>query len=308
MADAWVPKMQRWLQGHGGIIDIATLVEFGMPRRSAYRLTDSDDFELIMPGVLRSTHWPIGPTQLMTAACLRSRHAVISRVRAAREWKFRGLPADDGDVHALIPHGRHAELPGVIIHKCRRIDPVDVVQRGDGIRVTSPTRTMFDCADLLGVKRTGSIFEQLIDENKGTFATHASTLSRLGAPGRSGTRTMSAVIASRPTWRSAMQSELEVLVLREIERQLLPAPTTQLWFVLRNGDRVRLDFAWPALKVALEVDHPFWHAGIAECHRDKVRDRKMAAVGWQTLRVTDLDVSTGLPAAIADLAATIALR
>jgi hypothetical protein len=71
---------------------------------------------------------------------------------------------------------------------------------------------------------------------------------------------MSAVVASRPAWRTAMQSELEVLVLREIERQQLPRPV--------------------------------------ESHRDKHRDLRAASIGWLPMRLTDLDVNGGLPAAI----------
>ena len=62
---------------------------------------------------------------------------------------------------------------------------------------------------------------------------------------------MKAVIASRPAWRAAMQSELEVIVLGEIERQGLPTPQVQYWLTLPTGERVRLDFAWPARKAAI---------------------------------------------------------
>ena len=119
---------------------------------------------------------------------------------------------------------------------------------------------------------------------------------------------MRAVIASRPAWRSAMQSELEVIVLGEIERQELPTPEVQYWFTLPSSEKVRLDFAWPERKAVLEVDHPFWHAGAENSHRDKRRDLQMGTVGWQTMRITDLDVNRGLRTSIADVAKVLALR
>ena len=102
-----------------------------------------------------------------------------------------------------------------------------------------------------------------------------------------------------------MQSDLEVRVLAEIERQGLPAPVTQHPLVLPDGDRIRLDFAWPAFKEGLEIDHPFWHAGASESHRDRWRDRKAATIGWHTTRITDFDVDAGLGDAIADVAAIL---
>ena len=71
---------------------------------------------------------------------------------------------------------------------------------------------------------------------------------------------------------------------------------------------MRLDFAWPDLKAALEVDYPFWHAGAENSHRDKRRDLKMGTVGWHTMRITDLDVDRGLRTSISDVHQTLALR
>lgn len=307
MSADWVPTVQRWLQDHSGIVPIAELMRAGCKRRDAYRLAESPDFEIVMPGILRSRHWPLGAIQLMIASCARNSQAAVGLTTAAREWRFRNLP-DDDVVHILIPHGCSPTLPGVVVHRCRRIDPVDIVTRRDGVRLTSPSRTMFDSADMLGPRRTESILEQLINDGRGTFATHAATASRLSSARRPGSRTMLTALASRPPWQAALQSELELSVLREIERQQLPRPEVQYPFVLPTGERIRLDFAWPRPKVVLEVDHPYWHAGALPSHRDKRRDLKMATVGWQTVRVTDLDVNGGLATSVRDVGTVLALR
>lgn len=233
--------------------------------------------------------------------------ASIAFLTAAQLWGLRRLPADS-EVHVLVPHANSPQLEGVVVHRCRRVDPVDVVaNRIDGIRLTSPPRTLFDCADLLGVDAASSILEQLIDSGRGSFETHLGTWIHLGRPRRPGARTMAAVIRSRPGWRRALQSDLEARVLAEIDRQRLPRPEVQFPFVLPTGRPIRLDFAWPRLQVALEVDHAFWHAGAQESARDKHRDRKLATCGWLVTRVTDLDVTGGLAASIADVGAVLAL-
>ena len=308
MQRKWVAPMQRWLHTHSGILPIAQLVAMGCRERDAYRQLETDEFEYVMPGILRSKHWPLGADQLMMAACLRNPNATIAWTTAAKQWKFRSLPADDGEVHVLVPHGQSPVMPGVVVHRSRQIGPVDIVNLKSGLRLTSPARTLFDCADLLGRKRTSSILEQIVNDGKGDMVTHAATFNRLGRPGRPGTRTMAGAIGARPAWRAAVQSELELRVLDEIERQGLPTPVVQMWVELPDDGRIRLDFAWPVQRVNLEVDHPFWHAGADASHRDKTRDRKLGTLGWLTLRITDVDVSGALAAAVRDVALVLAHR
>ena len=112
MAEPWRPALQAWLHVHLGVVPIPTLIGFGCPERDAYRLVASGEIAKIAPGVLRSTHWPCGAEQLMMAACLRNDKAVIAGPAAARAWKWRGLPVDDGEVKVLIPHGTAMRMPG----------------------------------------------------------------------------------------------------------------------------------------------------------------------------------------------------
>ena len=101
MAEPWRPALQAWLHLHLGVITVRTLVGFGCSHRNVHRLVESGAFAIISPGMLRSTHWPLGPEQLMMAACLRNENAVIAGPAAARAWKWRGLPADDCEVKAI---------------------------------------------------------------------------------------------------------------------------------------------------------------------------------------------------------------
>jgi len=102
-----------------------------------------------------------------------------------------------------------------------------------------------------------------------------------------------------------MQSDLEVRVMAALRKAGVPEPVPQLQHLLPQGNAIRFDFAWPRWKVALEVDHPFWHAGAAHTHRDKARDRQLATQGWLSLRVTSTDVAGGLNSAVADVAAVL---
>lgn len=307
MSALWRQSMAAWLSAHWGIISTAKLVELGCSERNIGQMVDRGELITELPGVYRSAQWPHGREQELGAICARNAFAVIGFTTAGQSWGMRKMMIDPR-IHVLIDHGHSPEMDGIVIHRCRRVDPVDVVERSDGIRLTSPPRTLFDAADMIGDSATASVLEQLLHEQRCTLGTVADTVARLYHPRRPGSRTMLSVLRARPAWRTAMQSGLESQVLEEITRQGLPSPTTQFPMRLPDGSDIAIDFAWPHHKVALEVDHPAWHAGAEESHRDKRRDRKLTSIGWRAMRLTDSDVAGGLREAIADVGIVLNAR
>jgi hypothetical protein len=51
-----------------------------------------------------------------------------------------------------------------------------------------------------------------------------------------------------------------------------------------------VDRAWPEVKLIVEIDGRPWHARERAMARDRHRDRRAAAAGWQTLRILDEEV------------------
>jgi very-short-patch-repair endonuclease len=303
----WQAELDAWFRAHHGIINAQTLQHLGCSVRTIRRMVDREQLAAVQPGVYLSRQWPLGHEQLLAAACARNPAALIGFTTAASLWGLRRV--EDRRIHVLVPHGASPELDGVIVHRCRRIDDVDIVERDDGIRLTSPPRTLFDSADMLGLSAARSVMEQLLHENRCTFGTIVDTYMRLGHPNRPGTRTMTEVITSRPKWRQALHSDLELRVLQEIERQQLPTVETQCPVVLADGRVIHLDFGWPKWRVGLEVDDPAWHAGIEERHRDANRDRKAAAAGWTVPRISKIDIQgKAFADAIADVSDILRLR
>jgi very-short-patch-repair endonuclease len=303
MPATWRRSMDSWLSTHLGVISVSKLVELGCGERNIGYLVERQELVTVMPGVFRSAQWPLGREQVMGAICARNRAAMIGFTTAGQAWEMRKMA--DPAIHVLISHGHSPEMEGVIVHRCRQVDPIDIVERPDGIRLTSPPRTLFDSADMIGASATASVLEQLLHEQRCTLGTITDTVARLYHPRRPGSATMLAVLRSRPAWRTALQSGLETKVLEEIVRQGLPIPVTQFPMRLPDGGYIAIDFAWPHVKVALEIDHSAWHAGAEDSHRDKHRDRKLSSIGWSPLRLTDTDVAGGLAEAIADVGVVI---
>jgi very-short-patch-repair endonuclease len=298
MGHQWKVAVNDYLSSHLGVISGNRLIGLGCPSRTLANLISDGQLVTMLPGVFRSAQWPCNREQILAAVCARNLAAMIGFTTAGQLWAQRRM--SDPNIHLLVPHGCSPEMQGVVVHRCRRIDPVDLVQRPDGIRLSSPPRTIFDSADMIGFEATASVLEQLLNEQKVTFGTMSDTVHRLYHPRRPGSKTMLAVIRSRPAWRAALQSDLEVKVLEEMSRQNLPVPVTQ--FPMRLPDRdIVIDFAWPTFKLAVEVDHPAWHDGELDSHADKGRDRKLTMIGWTPTRITAIDVNGGLREAVADI-------
>jgi hypothetical protein len=86
------------------------------------------------------------------------------------------------------------------------------------------------------------------------------------------------------------QSELEALgVLDVFRHRSLPRSVGQYRVVLPGGG-VRLDRAWPEVKVAVELDGARHHTSPADRRKDLARDTALAALGWVVLRFTYADV------------------
>jgi len=302
----WRSPVDHWLGGHHGIITAAKLIALGCSERTIRRMVASGALIAVYPGVFRGRQWHDGVMPRLVAVCDRVPDATVAFTTGSRLWGWRRV--DDDRTHILIPHGSASAPDGVVVHRCRQIDPVDIVHRPDGIRVTSPPRTLFDSADLLGRSATRSVLEQLLHERTCTLETVIDTYLRLSHPRRPGSTVLGEVLSSRPKWRAALQSDLELRVDEAMRRQGLPAPVPQCPVTLPSGRTIHLDFGWPQWQVGLEVDDPSWHAGELERHRDTNRDRKAGTVGWFVARVTKIDVNGALEDALSDVDTIINLR
>jgi very-short-patch-repair endonuclease len=86
------------------------------------------------------------------------------------------------------------------------------------------------------------------------------------------------------------QSELEALgVLHVFRDRSLPPSVGQYRVELPHGV-VRLDRAWPEVKLAVELDGARHHTSPEDRRRDLARDAALAALGWVVLRFTYADV------------------
>lgn len=104
-----------------------------------------------------------------------------------------------------------------------------------------------------------------------------------------------------------MGSDLEEEMAFQIRVHALPEPAREHAF---HPDRKwRFDFAWPALRVALEVEGGTWSRGRHTRGKGYEADAEKygaaAAAGWEVVRVTGAQVKSG---AARDIIAAVLAR
>jgi hypothetical protein len=292
--------LDAWLATHRGVVSTQGLTACKLTKDELRGLIGRGQLVPVFPGVYRSPAHPVTERQTLVAICLAVPSAAISHTTAGRHWEWRGMA--DGTIHVLVPHGCSPKLPGVIVHRTRKLDATDVSMRdADGVRYTSPPRTAFDVGDQLNATQVESVIEQVLLEKTCTLETLVRTATRLFHPRRPGATMFRDVLMSRPKWRNATRSELERGFRDAIEARGLPLPEISGKTMLSDGVTYEFDLVWKPWSVFGEVDHPFWHDRSVDIQRDKRRDRKAAGDGWLTVRFTEVDVTVGLEESLDDL-------
>jgi very-short-patch-repair endonuclease len=299
------PALLRYFATHHGIAATADLVALGLTPNQIRTLVSSGVCERLRRNVYRFIGVPQSYEQRAAAACASAPDVVISHKSAGRLWGLRKCQTEQ--MHALTGVGSHRKLPGVVIHWSQLV-PSDVVQRADGIRLTSPTRTLFDLGKVLNDPDLESVVEQALRLGMTNVAALQSIRARLQSPGRNGSAGLGHILDARQPGAKPADSHLELRVERAIKRAGLPRPIRQQQFTLDNGTSIRVDFYWPDLALVLEVDHDEWHGSRRDRAADKWRDRQVQRLGVDTIRVTDSDVEERMDQWIADLRVIINAR
>jgi very-short-patch-repair endonuclease len=297
--------LAHFLRTHHGVVAQRDLDRLSVPPRHIRRLVRANVLERIGPEAWRLTAAPRTFEHRVAAACAIHPTAAAAFTTAGRLWNLRGMGPEA--VHVLIPGDPHRTPLVGVLHHCYHVDDGDIIDRGDGIRITSPARTAFDLAAMLTDNQLESVFEQLIDREMCTIELLAETGRRLRQRGRTGSARFGRVLESRPASLKPVGSDLELRLERAIRTAGLPAPVRQQKILLPDGRIARADFYWPAQRLVVEVDHMTWHGGRAAVNADKARDRLLARRGLRTLRVTDDDIADRLALVVDDIARVLSL-
>lgn len=221
--------------------------------------------------------------QSVLAACLSAGPgAVASHRSAAVLWGLRDV--EDERPEITVSGDRHRRMPGVAVHRTDSLIDVDRTRRA-GIPVTTPARTLLDLGAVVPVHVVEQALEDALLRRLVTFDLLMATLDRLGRSGRNGAGALRSLLAERDPATAPTESTLEDAFRRVVRRAGLPEPERQHWV----GSK-RLDFAYPAETLGIEVDSLAWHGGRTDVQRNAEKANVLVAHGWRVLHFTAYDV------------------
>lgn len=168
-------------------------------------------------------------------------HLVVSHRSAAALW---GLPVIGGwprGVEVTVPDRTRTSQGGLVVHRTATMP--DWVER-DGVRLTSPLRTVIDLARLLPIPYSLAAADHAVRHGLTTSSAllHSARALAPGARGRTKARTVAQLADPRA------ESPLESLSRGVMFMSLLPRPDLQVRVYDADGEFLgRTDFGWPGL-------------------------------------------------------------
>ncbi|HEV2760708.1 MAG TPA: DUF559 domain-containing protein [Acidimicrobiales bacterium] len=151
--------------------------------------------------------------------------------------------------------------------------------------MTAPARTLLDLGAVVAVAAVESALEDALMRRLVTFELLGRTLTRLAGPGRRGAGVLRGLVEERDPATAPTQSVLEDALLRVLRRGGLPEPMRQY-----AVGGVRLDFAFPHLRLGIEAESRIWHGGRLDVQRNSDKGNVLVARGWRVLHFTWGDV------------------
>jgi very-short-patch-repair endonuclease len=152
------------------------------------------------------------------------------------------------------------------------------------IPVTSPRRTLIDLAGRRD-PRVAQALDRAVHKRITSIADVWLLLEREWMRGRRGVRIMRDILAVRTPGGAPSDSELERRMLTLLRRMGFPRPQQQYPLRVHNGE-IHVDFAFPAIRLAIETDGYAWHMDGTSFERDRRRDNDLGAIGWEVRRFT----------------------
>ena len=267
-----------------GVASLDQLVQCGLTARQVEHLESRGALSSVVRGAYRSPSVRLDELGMCTALCLARPDVAISGPTAARLWGFRRV-SRDRRIHVIGPPASNPSInTAVQTYRTAAIHDGDVIERPDGIRLTSRARTAFDLARTLSSNDLLSVIEQAMNDGRLTEEQMWSVAVDWISPQRRWIERYLNQLCRRVGGGNA-ESHPEVRVGQALKAAGVIGLERQLDIDLPGYGRARFDIAVPSLRWAIEVDiHPT-HRETSGRESDERRDNAAESLGWTISRI-----------------------
>lgn len=281
MSDTGELGLADWASRHHGLFRASDALRFGLSRRQiAYRVQQGRA-ERIGVNVYRMAGSPRTADQEVLGAAWRA-SGPGSHLTAAQMGGLLDRPPRRP--HVTVGAASGHSLNGVVIHRSTDLRPTDLTTVRN-TPITNAARTLVDIGCL--VRRGGleRALHRALHRRLTTVDELASTYAAVSRRGRNGAGPIGELLESYDGTMAAAESDLEVVILQVLETYGVRPPVRQHPAVV-EGERFRLDLAYPDAMVFLEGDGFGVHGGRSAFEDDRWRQNLLVLHGWWPIRFT----------------------
>jgi very-short-patch-repair endonuclease len=219
----------------------------------------------------------VAHARLLAALLTCGDRSFLSHRTAAAVWGLRAV--NTRSIEVTLPGTFAMRREGLVIHRSADVHK-DEVHTRNGLRVSSVARLLVESAKTESVKELERVITESIRRRVLDFKALDQTLARhVRRPGMARLRQALRNYRPRPDRKSSLERAFDQL----IEGSGIPEPQRNVHIA-----GWEIDCYWPEFGLAVELDGRNYHSALADMEKDKLKDAKLALLGIQVIRITDL--------------------
>ncbi len=266
-----------------GLVSRAQALAAGMTIGQVYWRVRTGRWMRTAPSVYRSAAVPPTPRSRLLAACI-AYEALASHRSAAALLGIDGYWLDKAEI--VVATGRVSRVPGVRLHHSSQMGLARLVVR-DGIPCTDPARTVLDLAGVVSRKRLDGTIDAVLRDGLLRLRDLWAVLALHARPGRNGTAALRTALEARAVEGGVPLSDWSRMVADLLEGYGLRRPCFEHRVEDASGALVaQVDLAYPAERLAIELDSVKWHFNLKSFMEDPRRRNATTLAGWTVLAFT----------------------
>lgn len=272
-----------------GLVTVSQAARSGIDKHALARRRETGALVPVFPNVMRLAAMAASPLQRVLAASFAVPDSVITATSSARVSQMPVLLGASHDVTPVlgVETGRVVRIPGITTIRQSVAMPTT---RWMTSRMSNPASTLLLLPRFVDDDTVERCLDHCLANRLTTVRAIRTLIDRLPAQSIHGRRLLLGLLDDRSSG-IGHRSRNE----QKVGRWLIDAGLAQ-WkknhgVRVREDESVEVDFAWPDIRVALEVSPFFTHGSRAKQERDADRRRLLVLAGWRVLEALDDDIA-----------------
>jgi hypothetical protein len=279
-----------------GLVALHQAVEEGMTADAVRWRLERGRWDRVHDGVYRVAGIPASSRQHALAACLAIGPEAAASHRTAAVLhdllRYREPPTEVTTTRLRSP-----ELQGVVVHRLADLHPTWATDV-DGIPITTVARTLVDLGAVASLRTVEAALDRAIGLRRVTLREVRHAMIAVARRGRHGVGKIRRLLDARGV-ADVPSGIFEARMASLLRNASLPPAVPEHVVRDEHGAFIAVvDFAYPELHLAIEVDGYEPHAAYTSFTSGHQRDRLLLDAGWEALHYT-WDEVDGHPTAVA---------